>query len=534
MLRNAADVNGMKRPVLIFSLLLGCALNSFPAASSLSPYESVAVMNPQNEIDRLIEQRLDLYKLEPARICSDGVFVRRAYLDVIGTLPTGAEARDFILSPNKNKRAVLIDRLLEREEFADYWAMKWCDVLRVKSEFPINLWPNGAQAYHHWIRTAIKENQPYDQFVREMLTSNGSNFRVPAVNFYRAMASKEPDIIAASVALSFMGARTEKWSSVARDNMAAFFSQVNFKPTREWKEEIVSRNYEAAYTNALAFAVFPDGTSRSLPPDLDPRVAFADWLTAPQNPWFTRNIVNRVWYWLLGRGLINEPDDIRPDNRPSHPRLLTHLSQELIRSRYNLKHLYRIILNSQTYQLSCICIAENREMAAENFAFYPLRRLEAEVLIDALNLISGSKDRYSSEIPEPFTFVPEDLRTINIYDGSISSPFLDMFGRPPRDTGLASERNNNYTASQRLHLLNSSHIQRKLESSPNFKNLASYRGEQPAEVVKAVYLMILSRFPTKEEETHVARYTLSRSMSLENTIDLAWALINTAEFLNRH
>ena len=205
-------------------------------------------------------------------------------------------------------------------------------------------------------------------------------------------------------------------------------------------------------------------------PERDPREVFADWLIDPKNPWFTQNIANRVWSWLLGRGIIQEPDDIRPDNPPSDPKLLALLEKELIASHYDLKRLFRLILNSKTYQLSSLPGTDNPEGAA-HFAFYPLRRLDAEVLIDALDQITGTTENYSSAIPEPYTFIPGDVRSIALPDGSISSSFLEMFGRPPRDTGLESERNNRPTADQRLHLLNSSHILLKLEQSRMVQNL---------------------------------------------------------------
>ena len=278
----------------------------------------------------------------------------------------------------------------------------------------------------------------------------------------------------------------------------------------------------------------------------------------PKNPWFTRNIVNRVWSWLLGRGIIHEPDDMRPDNPPSNPELLAYLEKELVGAKYDLKHIYRLILNSKTYQLSSVPKSDKPEAAA-NFAQYPLRRLEAEVLIDALNQITGTTEQYSSPIPEPFTFIPEGQRSIALPDGSITSPFLEQFGRPSRDTGLESERSNRPTADQRLHLLNSSHIQRKIENSPLLQALfasaapkpsgkfnksgkagkfgkpeVSSGAKQPGEVVTALYLTILSRFPTDEELKTVAEYAQSASSKREAAVDLAWALINSAEFLYRH
>lgn len=523
----------MRTPRLLVMWLLVAWLDATASNSPSNPYEGPAVTTPANRIDELVFHRLKRLNLEPANRCSDAVFVRRAYLDIIGTLPTGHEAREFILDSHPDKRAALIDRLLARDEFADYWAMKWSDLLRVKAEFPINLWPNAAQAYHRWIRASIRENKPYDQFARELLTSSGSNFRVGPVNFYRAMQNREPEGIAQTVALTLMGERAEKWPPEKLEGMAAFFSQIGYKSTSEWKEEIVFFDPNLA-TNGLAkAAAFPDGRTVELAANQYPREVFADWLMDGKNPWFARNIVNRVWSWLLGRGIIHEPDDIRPDNPPSNPELLAYLEKELIASKYDLRHLYRLILNSQTYQLSSVPRSDKPEAGA-NCAHYPLRRLEAEVLIDALNQITGTTEKYSSAIPEPFTFIPEDHRSIALPDGSISSPFLEMFGRPPRDTGLESERNNRPTAAQRLHLLNSSHIQRKLEQSRMIQYQPGSR-KTPREIAVGIYLGVLSRFPTEAElKTVEAYFNSGKVREREAAVDLAWALVNSPEFLYRH
>jgi hypothetical protein len=521
----------MKASVMA-ALVLMAALNGTVAArAQTNLFESPAHLAPEGEIDKIAFGRLKQLDIPPANLCSDAVFVRRAYLDVIGTLPAAREAGSFIQSRDPNKRAKLIDQLLARDEFADYWAMKWSDLLRVKAEFPINLWPNAAQAYHRWIRTAIEENKPYDQFVRDLLTASGSNFQVPPANFYRAMQNHDPRGIAQTVALTFLGARTDKWPASQQAGLAAFFSQVGYKYTAEWKEEIVYFN--PASTNAQAAATFPDGTTVKLSPDRDPREVFADWLIDAKNPWLARNLVNRVWSWLLGRGIIQEPDDIRPDNPPSNPELLAYLEKEFIASHYDLKQLYRLILNSQTYQLSSIPRSSKPEAAA-NFASYPLRQLDAEVLADALCEITGTTEKYSSAIPEPFTFIPENKHSITLPDGSISSSFLEMFGRPPRDTGLESERNNRPTADQRLHLLNSSHIQRKLEQSPKIKYLLKNR-DNPRDVVTGLYLAILSRFPTEAElQIAAAYFPAGGADNRAAALDVAWALINSAEFIYRH
>ncbi len=526
----------------IRGLTLAAFLMFGPCALTISkavvrPFESGVGLKPRTQIDRLVLGRLKKLGIEPANLCSDAVFVRRVFLDVIGTLPTAQEARTFILDKSPGKRRALIERLLERDEFADYWAMKWSDLLRVKAEFPINLWPNAVQTYHRWIRTSIRDNVPYDRFVRELLTSSGSNFRVPQVNFYRAIQGKEPQAIAQAVGLTFMGVRADKWDKDRLSGMAVFFSQVAYKGTVEWKEEIVAFDPNIAAFGRKSSdglrAVFPDGSRATLSADRDPRRVFADWLIDAKNPWFARNIVNRVWSWLLGRGIIHEPDDIRPDNPAVNPALLAYLEKQLISHKYDLKHIYRLILNSNTYQLSCIAKTDKAEGAA-NFSHYPLRRLEAEVLIDALCQITGTTEKYSSAVPEPFTFVPEENRSIALADGSITSSFLEMFGRPPRDTGLQSERSNRPTTAQRLHLLNSTHIRRKIEQSRKLRFLMQSKGN-PRQVSTRLYLAILSRFPTNEELEIVQAYSSSGSVKgREGAVDLAWALINSPEFLYRH
>jgi len=523
----------MKRLLLVALLVAG--LGGIGAAEGpVRPFETAAELTPENKIDKLVFARLKQLGIRPAYLSSDEVFVRRVYLDVIGTLPTRDETWQFLQDKDPNKRRLLIDRLFEREEFADYWAMRWSDVLRVKAEFPINLWPNAVQAYHRWIRTSIKENVPYDRFAREMLTSSGSNFREPQVNFYRALESREPEAIARAVATTFLGARAENWPKDRLAGTAVFFSRIGYKKTSEWKEEIVFFDSLQApkAADGPPTAVFPDGTSVRLPADKDPREVFADWLIRPENPWFARSIANRVWYWLLGRGIVHEPDDIRPDNPPANPELLAWLEKELVRSHYDLRQLYRLILNSKTYQLSCIPRSDRPEAAAQ-FAYYPLRRLDAEVLIDALCQITGTTEEYSSAIPEPFTFIPENQRSIALADGSTNSSFLELFGRPPRDTGIESERNNRPSAAQRLHLLNSSHVRLKFERSEKIRTmLRSSRDSR--EAVTRLYLTVLSRLPTAEELQTLRAYAESAETKTEVPADLAWALVNSPEFLYRH
>ena len=543
----------MRRSLILAVVCLAAVAGAVAPETGPAIFESSGAVTPGGQIDKLVLARLSPLGIQPA-LCSDAVFVRRVYLDVIGTLPTAKEAREFIEDPDtKNKRRLLIDRLLERDEFADSCALKWGDILRIKAEFPVNLWPNAAQAYYRYVRASIAANKPYDKFARELLTSSGSNFRVGSVNFYRAIQNRTPEGIATAVALTFMGVRADKWPTNQLAGMAAFFAQIGYKPTREWKEEVVfwdPLNSSAQVTNtapadstllptncAPEMATFPNGKQIKLPPDRDPREVFVGWLITPENPWFTRNIANRLWSWLLGRGIIHEPDDIREDNPPSNPALLAYLEKELVAGRYDLKRLYRLVLNSKTYQFSSVP-RSNVPQAEANFGSYALRRLDAEVLIDAINKITGSSDLYTSAIPEPFTYIPADQPAIALADGSITSPFLALFGRSARATGMENERNNKVMPAQCLHLLNSSHIQRKLEQSPKLKAIFDSGRKQP-ELVEELYLTILSRFPTPEEVKALEEYGRPgksglRVKSREDWLDITWALINSTEFMYRH
>jgi hypothetical protein len=271
----------------------------------------------------------------------------------------------------------------------------------------------------------------------------------------------------------------------------------------------------------------------ALEPGKDPREVLTQWLVSSKDSPLATSAVNRVWYWLMGRGIVNEPDDNRPDNPPSNPRLLAYLSQELVTSNFDMKHIFRLILNSDVYQLSSI--PATRDPRAEiNFAFYAPRRLDAEVIIDAIDQITGAREEYSSQIPEPFTFVPDATRSIALPDGSITSSFLDLFGRPPRDTGLLSERNNNVTAAQRLHLLNSSQVQAKLLRSDKLRAIIR-SGKPPGQILDQVYLTILSRYPATTEAQAVKAYSQSgEAKGADILYDTAWALINSSEFLYRH
>jgi len=526
----------MKTILLLWALTVSALSADECGVYELGPTvpKSGANLKPHERLDELVFSHQAELGIKRANLCSDAVFVRRAFLAVIGTLPTEVEARGFVGTKDQDKRAKLIEILIQRPEFTDFWAMKWGDVLRVKAEFPIKLWPNAVQAYHRWIHTSVRENKPLHIFTRQLLLANGSNFREGEVNFYRAMQDRSPQGVAATVALTFMGERADKWPKKKLDAMAGFFAQVAYKSTAEWKEEIVYFDPTADKDGITKHSIFPDGKPAGIKTGLDdPRFVFCEWLLQPSNPWFSRSMANRIWSWLMGRGIVHEPDDFRADNPPSNPALLAFLEKEFAASKCDMRHLFRVILNSQTFQLSSIPVQDTPEAAAQ-FAHYPMRRLEAEVLVDALNQITATKETYSSPIPEPFTFIPENVRGIALADGSITSTFLELFGRPPRDTGFESERNLSTSPAQRLHLLNSSHVLGKIKACPLVAE-ADAGDHDLNKLADKIYLTLLSRTPTADEITALkAHMTSSYSSGRELAADIVWALINQPEFYFNH
>ncbi|MGD0091949.1 MAG: DUF1553 domain-containing protein [Planctomycetota bacterium] len=563
-----------------------------PGPAAPSQLQLFDGFKPANRIDELVRARLLEEGIPPSEKCSDEVFIRRVHLDVIGTLPLPTEVRAFLANKQPDKRSKLIDELLARGEFGEYWGLKWGDLLRVKAEFPSNLWPNAVQAYDRWIRDSIRDNKPYDQFARELLTSSGSNFRAPPINFYRAFQERSPRQIADNVALVFMGLRLGDAGLTEEQilGFSAFFAKVGYKLTDEWKEEIVffkpAGQLLDPKTKKPVQPTPLGGKPLEIPPDKDPRPVFASWLTAPENPWFAKSIVNRVWFWLLGRGIVHEPDDMKPSNAAWSPYLLEFLANELVSHKYDLKHIYRLILNSNTYQLASRTNSWNASDLT-GFSHYQVRRLDAEPLLDAINQVTGSGEKYSSAIPEPFTFLPNDQRAIALADGSIESPFLELFGRPSRNTSFESERAATPSVFQEQHLLNSSHIQKKIEQSWVLWYLAygpptpgtagatpAARGTQAGRgaggtaaaaggaggaggaagaagggqgqwtmptgplkpyVIEALYLRVLSRFPTEDERRTADVYLKSaKRKPYESFCDLAWALLNSKEFILKH
>ncbi|MEO8368550.1 MAG: DUF1553 domain-containing protein [Candidatus Solibacter sp.] len=494
-------------------------------------------------IDALVYQKLNAMGVPPSDIASDEVFLRRIYLDVIGLLPSAEEARAFLAKPD---RARLVDELLARDEFNDFWSLKWGDLLRIKSEYPVRVWPKAVAVYYQWVHDSLQANKPYDQFARELLTATGSNFRVGPANFVRAVPSKDPRTLGETTALVFMGQRIgcsrchahpqESWTLDDDLGLGAFFARVNYKATQEWKEEIVYTDFRGTLrhprTRAVVEPRFPGAAAAvKVAAEEDPRGQLAAWLTSPENPYFAKAIVNRIWYWLLGRGIIHEPDDLRPGNPPVNPELLTYLESELIGHKYYLRHIYRIILNSRTYQRA----SEPNEWNARDttlFSHYTVRRLGAEQMLDAISQVTETSEKFRSIIPEPFSNWPANFRATQISDGNTECNFLDLFGRPPRDTPYEAERNSDVTLKQALYLLNSEQLEGKLATSPRLKQLLA---KSDGDLLDEIYLSSLARFPTAEEKQRLSAYLGARKAARPQAVqDVVWALLNSKEFEFNH
>lgn len=442
--------------------------------------------------------------------CSDEVFLRRAYLTVTGALPQVWESKGFLDSDNPKKREALVNRLIKSELGLKYMQMHWGDILRIKSEFPSNLWPNGVQAYNRWVYEQLMNNVPYDQMVRKLLISEGSNFRSPAANFYRGFQKRTPENFYANINLLFLGNRN------CTDNGHICFSQIKFKSTKEWKEEIIYLNY---YKDLPWHIVkLEDGTHIKISPDTDWRIAYVDWLVT--NRRFAEVMVNRMWYWVFGKGLVHEPDDWREDNKPSNPALLKELTDYFIAKKFDMRALLKKILLSKEF---------NAKTAPEGG--YVPQRLPAEVIVDNIATATGKWATYMSRVPEPFTFYPPKTRSTHLGDATVSSSELELFGKVSRDVSLESQRNNAITSKQLLYLMNSSELERSIRKSPVLKNLLKKYSELP-QLAESITLRVLARRPTAAEISLYYNYMQQNKLSLnEFAYDLMWMLINSNEFL---
>ena len=443
--------------------------------------------------------------------CSDEIFLRRAYLTVTGALPTPSECVDFFEDSNPNKREVLIDRLIKSELGLKYMQMRWGDILRIKSEFPSNLWPNGVQAYNRWIYEQLMNNVPYDKMVRNLLLSSGSNFRAPAANFYRGFQKRSSRNFYDNINLLFLGNRE------CDDNGNICFSQIKFKSTKEWKEEIVYLDIhkKVPYQDIE----LEDGTMFKLRADSDWREPYVNWLTSDRNRRFAEVMANRMWFWVFGRGIVHEPDNWTEENRPVDPELLNSLTDYFIASKYDMQALLKRILLSEQFN------------SVDDFV---PQRLPAEVIVDALASVTGVWSTYTSRVPEPFTFYPPRTRATHLGDATVSSSELELFGKVSRDVSLESQRNNGITSRQLLYLMNSSELEGRIRKSQILQRIYvnSANIEQLAD---SITLLVLSRRATADEVAMYSDYMAKNELPLmEVAIDIMWMQLNSNEFLYNH
>ena len=493
-----------------------------------------------NFIDGLVLTKLSELNVEPSPLSSDTEFIRRVYLDAAGILPSPDEVRAFLADTTADKRARLIDGLLARSEFVDYWAYKWSDLLLVSSR---SLPSNAMWSYYNWIRSSVAADKPWDQMARELLTASGNTLANGAANYY--VLHKNPIDITENVAMTFMGfsitcARChnhplEKWTQKDYYQMANLFSRIAVKNGTDRGDLIVYPARTGEINHPRLNVPLPprplDGPSLQVNAGTDRREFFADWLVSPDNAFFARALVNRVWKNFMGRGLVEAVDDIRDANPPSNPELLAALTRDFVAHRFDVKHLVRTIMNSTTYQLSSKP-TETNAADLKYHSHYIARRLPAEVILDAISQVTG--------VAESFPNYP-GRRALQLPDAAVDSYFLTAFGRPPRVTAADSERQQEPSITQALHVINGDTVNQKLAASRGLiQTLVDNKSDNKA-AIERIYLTALSRHPS-DEELRTLSQAMDEALAHGGTDsprrpvleDLAWAVLTGREFLFNH
>jgi hypothetical protein len=489
--------------------------------------------NAPNFIDRLVNAKLNRLNIGISPKCDDAEFLRRVTLDVIGTLPTADEAREFLADQSADKRERWVASLVDRPEFADYWALKWSDLLRVERQ---SLGHKAARDYYEWIRTSFATNKPLDRFARELLTADGPFSERPEGAFYRVV--KTPGERAGTVSQVFLGVRIacaechhhpyDRWSQTDYQGMSAFFMQVSGKTSAGGEAMMVAGDPVAKHPRTgETIAAYPLGEAMpEASPNGDRRIALAAWLTSGNNPWFARNLANRAWAHFLGRGLVEPIDDVRATNPPSNPDLMEALAKSLVDSGFDFRQLVRTITSSDAYQRSSTPVASN-ERDEQNYSRALFKRMDAEVLLDAVCQTTG--------VSEKFPGVPAGSRAVQLWDSRVSHYFLKLFGRPIRTTACSCERSVDANVGQVLHLLNSPELQAKLEHRGGRLARLIESHSQTNALVDELYLTFLTRYPTADEKKAAAVYLDRDPAQRRQAVqDLAWSLMNTLEFSFNH
>ncbi len=508
---------------------VGSQILVLPASLEYAPPET----KPVNYVDELVNAKLQKLRILPSELCSDEVFLRRVTVDITGKLPTGEEYRQFVADSSADKRAKLIDGLLERKEFAEIWAMKWAELLMVKSNNRVSY--KSAFLYNDWLTEQISNEVPLDKMVQELLTASGGTFRNPATNFYQV----ETDTLKTTenVAQVFMGTRIQcaqchnhpfdRWTMDDYYSFAAFFSQIGRKQAEDYRETIVFNSGGGEVRHPVGNRPMEPKFLGGPKPDTkgkDRRELLAEWLTAPDNPFFATSVANRIWAHFFGIGIVEPVDDMRVSNPPSNPELLDALGKKLVEFKYDFKKLVRDICNSHAYQRSTVRNASN-EKDERNFAHGRVRRIQAEMLLDCVTQVTQTKDKFQG--------LPLGARAVQIADGTTSNYFLTTFGRSKRETVCACDVNNDPTLSQALHLLNGDTVDNKIRSGGLVKSLLDAK-KSPEEILSTLYIRSLSRQPSPEELAEVKKAIEGVDNQQQALEDIFWALLNSREFLFNH
>jgi hypothetical protein len=542
----AVNRNGETSLRVSFQGLVAVALVTSPFEQEVDE----ARYKPRNNfIDEHVFNKLAALRLEPSELCSDAEFLRRAFLDTIGVLPTPAEVRTFLADQRADKRGRLIDNLLDRPEYVDYWSLQLGDLFQNRKERDHDVrGTKGVRAFHDWIRKQVAANRPWDELARDVLTAKGNATDNPAVGYYVVTVGENNEAqrseVVASAAQAFLGVRIgcaqchnhplEKYTQDDYYHFAGFFSLIKFerkdpkagpttlliagpdrKPNKNPVGVVQPRTGQFLKPQPL------DRTVMSIAADDDPRVQLAAWMTDPKNEYFSGAMVNRVWKHYLGVGLVEPVDDLRASNPPTNPELWQALNKDFVGHKFDLKHLTRTILNSRTYQLSS-ATRETNKLDARFYSHYYARRLPAEVLLDALSQSTG--------VPDEFPGYPLGLRAGQLPDPTLKSYFLTLFGRSERVTACACERNGEVTLPQLLHLQNGDSVINKIRSGEGRLTKLLKENKSEAEIVEELYLATLSRPPSDEVQKLVQQQVADGADRGEVYRDLFWALLNAKDF----
>ena len=486
-----------------------------------------------NYIDTLVSAKLNKLRIAPSEVCTDEVFVRRIYLDLVGVPPTIEEYGKFMADAGADKRDRLIDELLNRKEFTEIWVSKWAEWLMIRSTNQLQYKP--MLLYYNWLSQQIANNVPLDKMVQELLGANGGTFKVPATNYYQI----ETDTlkVAENVAQVFMGMRIQcaqchnhpfdRWTQDEYYSFAAFFSQIGRKQAEDYREQIIFNSGGGDVRHVVDGRVMAPVFLGGGPADVagkDRRVVLAQWLASPKNPYFATNFSNRVWQHFFGVGIIEPVDDVRISNPASNPELLETLAQKFTGYNYDFKQLVRDICRSQTYQRST---ARNESNMTDelNFAHANLRRIKAESLLDCISSVTNTKDKFPG--------LPLGARATQIADGTTATYFLTTFGRATRETVCSCEVKMEPTLSQALHLLNGDTVNQKIRAGGILDKMLGEKLE-PLQIAEQLYVACLSRKPTEAELNGLRPLFAEGANVKQNLEDVFWALLNSREFLFNH